>query len=441
MRSLSYYLLIAVVLAGCRPEDQPVLPYIAHLPVGEQQRAILCDRGNDDRFFNWYCAGPEAPQIETLDELLISLELKDPDALHDMRFAMTAHSTSIVARNSTVLNPRVIVFTAFNDPRDDYIAVGYLRGEGFTEAVAYDVTRDSLNFYLVTYQTGCEPDCSNAERFLPRDEVGWMNVSVYGDADLQNTVYDCLRCHIPGGGQTRRILRMQEIAFPWTHWFDTTTESHILLDAFLEAHAGEDYGGVPAERLGEDDPLGLEAMLTVKGFSVQPNAYNGGAVNGDDPGVVEPNEVWLDLYANAVNGAAIPPPHYRIDPFDSDLVEDYGYLYRRIRDGLTGASNMPDLTQIFDKDEERYLSFRPAEGLDAKGIVHHACGNCHDGRFPNISRNNFRIQDFPDQLTPEMRKNIAARLVAQPDTALRMPPPLGTQLSGQEIGLILDALD
>lgn len=433
-------LVMLLLLPACRVEEKPVLPYLSHLPVGEEQRAELCARERDDRVANWYCAGTSAPAIESLDDLLIALELKDPEQPQIMRFAMTAQSTSIVARNATVLNPRVIVFTPHTSPRADYVAVGYLRGENFAEAIAWDTTYETLNFYLVTYRTGCEPDCSNAERYLPGDETGWTHVSVYGDPDLHNTVFDCLRCHVPGGGETRRILRMQELAFPWTHWMDTTTESHILRDAFLEAHSGEDYGGVPAERLGDSDPLGLEGLLTVKGFSVQPNAYNGGAVNADSPSVDEPNEAWLELYDKAVRGAAIPPPHYMIDPFDPDLVEDYGYLYRRIRDGLTGASNMPDLTSVFRTDEERYLSFRPAEGLDAVGIVQHACGTCHDGRFPDISRNNFRIQDFPDGLSSDMRKNIAARLTAQPSSILKMPPPLATRLSNDEIELVLDAL-
>jgi len=289
------------------------------------------------------------------------------------------------------------------------------------------------------FDRDCEPNCTNADRFLPSAEVGWSDLTVYSDEDLTNTVFDCLRCHVVEG-QEKRILRMQEIGDPWTHWFSTLFTSRILLDQYQVAHGTEDYAGIPGVRIRESAPSRMELLLAFKGFSEQPNNYNGTEINQDNAQVDTPNATWLELYGNAVDGVAIPPPYFGISPFDNDLVDDYAKRYREIAAGTRAESDMPDLTELYREDVKRWISFQPAANADATQIIRHACSTCHDGRFPLGSRSNFNVNDFPDNLTAEMRSTIVDRITQPAHSAHKMPPNLSMRLSPAEIGLIRDAI-
>lgn len=413
--------------------------YIEHLDRGATQRQNLCSQGLNGRLTDWYCAD-QAPEINGLEDVLVGLGLKDANGQlsNTTLFAISGHSSSLVTRRTTVLNPRAIIFTEQGTP--DYAALGYIRGDGFAEVAAFDPVKQDVNFFLVSFKRGCEPDCSNAERFLPRNETGWQDVAIYSDQDLKNTVFDCLQCHEPQGKDTGRILRMQELVDPWTHWFRDNRGTRALLDQFQAAHPNEDYAGIPANQISNSNPADLEDLVRDAGFGNQPNLFEGDNINNDDINTMAPNDVWMGLYTNAVEGTMIAPPFFGISPYDDTKVQDYGEMYRQVAAGELADNQMPDVTKVFRADAMRYLSFKPAEGLDARQIVQHRCGTCHDGRFPGISRDNFRIQDFPDNLTPVMKSRISQRIGLSDHSRLRMPPLVFSELSSAEIEKIRNAM-
>jgi hypothetical protein len=424
-------------------QEQPPthLDYLHGLPKGAEQRASVCARGNQDRFALWYCNGPAAPTITGLNDILVGLRLKDPQNLGAMRFVLTSHSSSLVTRSTSVLNPRAIIFTPDNTA--DYLALGYVRGDDFVEIAAFDQSKADLNFYLLRFDRACEFNCTNAERFTAQTETGWKGLSAYFEADIGNTALDCRQCHQPGGANAKRILRMQELQEPWTHFFRDEDSGLGLLQTFTASHPGEDYAGIPANRIAnaDTDPEDLEDFLRAKGFGNQPNEFEGENINNDDLNVTTPNNVWLGLYREAIAGRAISPPYFGIRPWDEAKVTAASTAYRAVAAGNAGPETLPNMVDLFLDSAKAYLGFTAADGLDAVGIVQHRCGTCHDGRFPGVSRDNLRVANFPNNLAPEMKAKIKERLHKSSIDRLRMPPIVFSELTPAQISAIEAALD
>lgn len=413
------------------------LDYFEELPVGAEQFAALCARGHGDRFFQWYCAAATPPTITSLETILEGVGLKDPAAPEDMRFVLTGHSSSLVGRRTTVLNPRAVIFS---EEVEDYVAVGFVRGDGLAEIAAFDTVNNRINLYLVRAQLPCGDNCTNADRYLPSVESGWQAVDVYFDDDIKNTPLDCLQCHEPGGKGTGKILRMQELQDPWTHFFRDNRGTRLLLDQFQAAHPGEDYAGIPAVQIIDSQPADLEDFIRAAGFGNQPNEFDGDAINNDDPDVTTPNAAWTQLYDRATQGLAISPPFFGINPFDPAKVASAGAAYRAVANGSAGPDTLPDMTDLFAENAKPYLGFVPMMGADAKQIVQHRCGTCHDGRFPGISRDNFKISEFPDQLTAEMKAKVMERINLPVTSRKRMPPIMFSELQAEHVQAIEGAL-
>jgi hypothetical protein len=375
--------------------------------------------------------------ITSLEDLLVGVGLKDPENPQQMRFAISGHSSSLVTRRTTVLNPRAIIFS---EEVDDYVALGFVRGDGLAEIAAFDTVNGRLNFYLVRTHLGCGDDCTNAERYLPSVEAGWQSVDVYFDDDIKNTPLDCLQCHEPGGEGTGRILRMQELQDPWTHFFRDNRGSRVLLEQFQAAHPDEDYAGIPAAIISESQPADLEDFVRAAGFDEQPNEFLGDDINNDDVDVTTPNATWMALYDRAKEGLAISPPFFGISPYDDAKVSAASAAYLAVATGTAGPETMPDMTDLFDQAALPYLGFLPATGADAVQIVQHRCGSCHDGRFPGISRDNFKISQFPDQLDDEMKAKVLARIKLPATDRKRMPPLMFSELKPEHVQTIEAAL-
>ncbi len=418
------------------------LDYLDGLPNGEEQRDSLCSRGFADKLSRWFCGSPGGT-ASNLDDLLVALELKELGASTPKKFAATGHSTSLVSRRTSSINPRVVYFPSGEVGRgDDWVTAGFVRGDFFVEVAAWDPSRDEMNLYLVKAEKPCEPDCTHADRFLPQSEIGWESITVYAAEDLQNTALDCLGCHQPGGPGMPRMLRMQELVIPWTHWFEPDFASRALLDQFRLAHDGDErYGTIPVSRFDESDPAALEAFIRAVGYGEQPNMYDGAIINADLPDMTTPTPMWRDLYDAAVAGAAISPPYFGIDPFDRDAIIEKVSAYRAVVSGDAPRSSMPDLNDVFRDDAHDELGFEPAEGLDAKGIVMHRCGSCHTDRGTDLSRDNFVATDFPDRLTERQKDAVANRIRLGKSSLLRMPPTLFSDLAPEHIDTVLRAID
>ena len=97
--------------------------------------------------------------------------------------------------------------------------------------------------------------CDLAGLLTEEIESDWTAYSVYDQDDLEGTSLDCNSCHQPNGYGTKRMLRMQELASPWLHWFpqrfvQRTDSDRTLLAQFAEAHKGErQFGGIPMETI------------------------------------------------------------------------------------------------------------------------------------------------------------------------------------------------
>ena len=410
------------------------LDYFEPLLKGDAQWSALCSRDNADRVTQFFCQTPR-PQITSLDDLLVGLRLKDPANPGDMLFAISGHSSSLVTTKTTVINPRAIIFTQPNEP--DYVALGFVRGDGFAELAAFDTVNQRINFFLVKIHKACDPDCSNFERFSTEAETNWTGVTVYGDPDIKNTALDCLQCHQPGGLDAPRILRMQELQDPWTHWFRDNRPSNTLLAKFQEYHPGEDYAGIPANRIADSDPADLEDFVRDGGFDNQPNEFQTEQIETElaaNPNAVPPT--WLAQYERSLAGLEISTPFYLISPYDEAKVDAAGLAYREILEGTRPDTDMPEMTHLFRDDAMAYLGFTAGKDLDAKGIVQHRCGTCHNGLFPGISRNNFDVNDYPDNLPPDMAAKILQRINMPETSRFRMPPLMFSKLTDEQIATI-----
>lgn len=405
------------------------LDYFEMLPKGGTQLAALCARGNQDRVSKFLCASP-TPSIAKLDDLLTGLKLKDPANLANMQFAITGHSSSLVMRRTTPLNPRAVILTPAGTA--DYTALGFVRGDHLAEIAAFDPIKQDINFFLVKYEKPCDPDCPNSERYSPETETGWQNVTVYGDQDLKNTPLDCLQCHQPGGISAKRILRMQERVTPWTHWFRNNRPSVALLNEFQAAHPNEDYAGIPANLITNSDPAKLEKLVEGAGFTLQPNEFKTALIEQEGRG-----PTWLALYANAMAGGAISVPFYMIDPADPAKLAAAATAYKAVIAGTSTPDTMPDMTDLFPDVELGDLGFRAGDGATTGAmVVQHRCGTCHNGTFPGVTRNNFVVADFPNNLPAHMRDKILQRISLSKTSRLRMPPTMFSDLSDTQIELI-----
>src|SRR5450631_3402829 len=88
-----------MAIAGCwqgsstpSPRVEPA-DYLAGLPTGADQEKIVCARGNQDAFAQWYCG--THPVITSLEDVLQGVGLKDPLNPTNMNFAINGHSTSL----------------------------------------------------------------------------------------------------------------------------------------------------------------------------------------------------------------------------------------------------------------------------------------------------------------------------------------------------------
>ncbi len=384
---------------------------LAELPQGEAQRRIMCDRGGRDRVRAVFCAG-EPPQIRGLKDLQQKLGLSAGNggggilgALGGANFAFSGASSSLVAKFTSAVNPRLVMFTRPNGRDPNMTALGFVRGEQFAEIIARDSSSGNLNFFLLHFQQDCndrEGGCNNGELLGPGIESNWREVTVYEDKDIENTILDCKQCHQPGGEGTAKILRMQELRNPWTHFMRSSTGGGRALTAdFRRAHPNEEFAGIPANRIAASDPAQLEQLVRQNGFGNQPNefpsaAIEGGGVLGILGGGGNRNggrpAVWDRLYDNFVRGQAIAPPFHQVRVTDPNKLNKMTQAYLDLASGRVKNENFPDTRDILLDSGMRDMGFMVKEGLSAEQILVQACSQCHNSKLNQaISRAKFDV--------------------------------------------------
>jgi hypothetical protein len=417
------------------------------LPSREKQYARLCATPRNDSFFKRICGGVR-PNIPDLAGLLSLVGLDQ-----DRAFALNGNSTSLVAKSVSALNPRIIVFPRIDadlDAQDDFIIVGFVRGERFAEVTSRDPMTGEPSFYLVSFEQACDyqGNCDLASKLTEEVEHNWTAYSIYPESDLENTSLDCLTCHRPAGFGTKKILRMQELSSPWLHWFpqrfvQRTDSDRVLSAQFSDIHGlDKQYGGVPVATIQNalDDGSGaqLEALIRAEGFGDQPNAFDprieAEAKNG------EPSPTWLMQWTLATQGGAITVPYPRVDVTDEAKRTAATASYQAVVMGSAGRDTLLDLREVFSQDAAEKLSFVPQAGAGGQAVLVQMCSRCHDGRAdPEIGRSHFNVLAL-DKMSADEKQVAAARLQEPDGSVKKMPPWRSGQLTPEALQAALTEL-
>lgn len=440
------------------PADQgPELPY------DPAQLDKVCARNSSDRVAQTLCSGAQITSVADLQDAL---------AFENPFFALTANSSSLVARGVNALNPRLIMGDKLGQTDDfgfgevdNLLVMGFARGEQLVELMAFDPIAEDLNFYLLLFEQACndtEEGCSAADLVTPAVEENWSRWTVYQDVDLENTTFDCMVCHQPLGPSSPKIPRLQEVNNSWTHWFpvhpvqtgggwstgDTfsdgvppsdpnhgTHSSEVLWDMFSRMHEQEGvYGGVPLEEI-QGAAAGPDMETFVASYM---------ALQVQDPGLMVPfghveiasdlyvdspsMEVsgaasgWEQQYARSVAGARLPVPSHRVDITSETLREPAIESYLAVLNGAP-ADTLMDPRDVVSGEVLAEMSLLPEATASGEEILRHMCSRCHNGDLDqSLSRAKFDATTLA-WLDDEEKGLIADRIARGPEDKLLMPPP------------------
>lgn len=424
-----------VLVAACGSSSAPAGS--ADAPdVAVTDWSVLCAKHHRDPVSKNFCDGGYRPAIGSLADLENLLDIR----IQTTKASLTGLSTGVGLRSVTPLNPRLILMR--EDPAEQIGPVevlSFARGEPLVELIGEDQAADTLRFFVVQFHPSCEQatgGCTPGDLLTPAVEENWTGYSIYDEDALANTVLDCNTCHQPDGPGTHKIMRMQELALPWEHWFRGGPNVQL----FERAHANETtYGGrLISDELGAS-PGSLEQFVLDHGYGPQPNAFDTSTIEGELAGSGT-SATWQGLYENAITGQAIPPPYYGPDQTDPTRVAAFVDTYLAVSSGAAPASSLPETRSLFLDAVLPLMSIRPAAGLDGRGTLIHVCSQCHNSRLDqSLSRARFNVMTLDTMSRQE--KNLAiTRLQLPDDDPGKMPPPRFRTLSSDELGRVIDTL-
>jgi mono/diheme cytochrome c family protein len=447
-------------------EHDPEAAFFNGMPTGEAQLKILCARGSSDAAARGLCARPNLDSLVALERAVGLLGQPQPPQL-----ALTGHSTSLVARSVSAINPRAIVFTAPTgapsaQPNDGsfvedpgFVALGFVRGEQLAEIAAHDPQTDQIHFYLIRYTQPCNrknTGCTNGDLLTPAVEKNWRGWNVYEDVDLADTVFDCMQCHQPDGPGTRKILRMQERRAPWTHWLRNNQNQpggETLLADFQAAHGtNEDYAGIPAAFIDtpRSDPLVLEALVDNNSLSPQPNEFNTQKIEQQvtqsapaQPSVNLPmgqSAAWQQIFAVSQAGNAIPVPYHDVKITDPGKLAQMTSAYRAVAGGQQPLENLPDIRDVILDEALPDLGMRAQPGATGQQILQQMCQRCHNDKLDqSLARARFDVTKLAT--LPQSEKDaVIARIQLPSNSPKLMPPARFSSLTSDEIATVVAML-
>jgi cytochrome c553 len=336
----------------------------------------------------------------------------------------------------------------------DLVVMGFVRGEQFAELIAGDPSTNQLNFFLVRFEQDCNEragGCTRGELLTPAVESNWRRVTIYEDHDVQNTTVDCKQCHQPGGEGTPKVLRMQELRNPWTHFLRNNNDGGRALIADYEAAHGtqETYAGIPGAMIAASEPRLLEDLIRDNGFGDQPNEFPSRRiereVQSSSRGQPEDNstpgssETWTELYERFVRGEVIAPPYHDVKVTDPRKLSTMTKAYQDYRAGILAMDELPDIRDVLLDAGLRDMGFMVKAGQSGAQILVNACAQCHNSHLnQTISRARFNV-DLSRMSRAE--KDLAIRRLKLPaHDARRMPPDRVRLLTPQEIELLIKEL-
>jgi hypothetical protein len=418
---------------------------------GAAQNDALCTRvgpivdtnQNFNAVTNMLCK--EKPAVTSITELLVALGIDFKNRQNNATngsngnpgFALLGHSSSLVARNVSAINPRAFVFTGppgAPAPMPGYVAIGFTRGEPFVEIAAHSPKAGKLSLYLFKFDMECEQNhnCTNKDLFTPAIESGWKGFTVYDDEDLKNNLMDCRHCHQPNGPSSKMMLRMQELELPWTHWFRNDLPGGITLaQDFIRAHGrDEDYGGIPAGLIGKSDGKAIEDLVKGQGFDNQPNVFDTVKIEKEikassdlQPEINTPkgkSSTWEANYARAMAGEFIPVPYHDVKVSDPDKLDFLSKAYEKFRNGEPGE--LPDMRRVFLDDALEAMTIYPKSGATGRQVLVQTCAQCHNPKLDQtVTRAKFDAMNL-DSMSRAEKDLAIARLKMGSAERLRMPP-------------------
>jgi hypothetical protein len=422
---------------------------LSGLPTGAAQWSAVCARHYGDAISAKFCAGTAPPSLTSLADLEALLGLtvlpnpsNDPKINASVRFTLVGESTGLGLRSVNPVLPRAFLMTPAigTSPNPSYQVLAFARGEPLVELVANDPRAQTLRFFLIRFHPACEATaCGNADLQTAAIESGWTGYTLYDDQAIANTTLDCMNCHQPGGPSTKKILRMQELANPWAHWFYPERPATLqIVQDFLAAHGGESYAGIPSALVMPSRPFALMTLAQNNGFGTQPNAFDSLQIN-NELAASGASATWAGLYARAVAGQDIPPPYFT-NPFDPTKEQAAIAAHQQQLAGTLPAAQLPDLRDALADAALAGMSIHPQAGLDGKGILVHMCQMCHNSRLdPSLSRARFDVEQLAQ--LPRAEKDLAIlRLQLPAGDRHLMPPARFHELSAAERQLAIAEL-
>jgi hypothetical protein len=450
---------LAALCSCAAGDDEPAAPTYREpkaLRVGKAQRDALCGRKRSDLVTDLFCADDE-PSIDSLAQLRAALDLVTFGGMAEEGFAITGHSTSLVSRSVSAINPRIIYMRPPGVRGGELISMAFARGEQFTELVVRDRVSSQLTFYLVTFTQACndaEGGCLPGDLLTEAVETDWKRLDVYIEDDLVNTPLDCLVCHQPDGPGTPKLLRMQELAPPWNHWFFNLSEGgHAIMDDYLAAKGDEPFAGVAGREVYESNPGLLSSTLFFLGSGQQPNAFvsadiereviaSAAAKGGNQPmdnSVPGESPTWNAIYERARRGEAISVPYHDVKVTDPVKLARMTQAYTDYREGRITRAELPDIRDVYPDDPTLLarMGFATEPGLKGKDLLLQACAQCHNDRLDQtVSRARFNVD--LQGLSQQQKELAAARIMMSPDNPGVMPPARFRSLSDEAKAELID---
>lgn len=440
------------------------------LPRGAQQLASVCARPGDDLVRDVFCA-PSPPVLTGLAELQTALGLGSAQVTglagaalgNFVGLSVTSHSTALTARSVSAINPRVLAIRGDISnraaPMDLHFGVlAFTRGEQFAEIVARDRTTKELSFYLAGFRQACNSargGCTPGDLLSDAIERDWVELTLYDERDLQNTVLDCAPCHQPSGPGTQKLLRMQELNDPWTHWFSPNSDGgRALVADYLAAKGDEPFAGMRMDQLQAADPLVL-TVLILAAFPASTPSFDSRAIEDEvrasaataggnqpfDNSVPGSSATWNTSYVRTQQYGGIALPYHDVKVTDPVKLARMTEAYQAYRRGELERSALPDLRDVFPDEPARLaeLGFTTAPGLDGASVLLQACSLCHHAQLdPALSRARFRADLVG--MSRAQKDAAIARLQLPHDDPEAMPPPRMRVLSDEAIERAIDVL-
>lgn len=432
------------------------------MPPSMALNAQVCAHAGDDLVRDLFCRDgqPIKPAgIHALVDLERALGVSPESVGGATAVVFTSHSTALSTRSVSAINPRVLLLQ-FERDGHELLALGFTRGEQLIELIVRDRSDQKLRFYVIGYQQACNTSsagCAPADLLTPETERSWSELTLYDEATLTNTILDCAPCHQPDGPGTPKLLRMQELESPWTHWlFNGTVGGSALLDDYFAAHGDELLAGLPAQRIEYSNPGSLTTLLrAAPDQPPQPNIFNSRAIEEEvqqsaaaqggmqpvDNSIVGESAAWRAAYEVSKRGDAIPVPYPNVKITDPEKLVRMTEAYAAYRRGELAPADLPDIREVFPDDPLRLsmMGIMTEPGLSGEQVLIQACSQCHNPRLDqSLTRARFRAD--LSGMDREARERAIERIQLPPTDPLAMPPARLRVLSREAITAAIEAL-